>query len=226
MSFDNGPKIITDGLVLSLDAADINSYPGSGTSWFDMSGNGNNVSLTGTTFSSINGGILTFNGSSDYGSITTMTNLNNQFSSNEAWVKYANPLSSANEHIIGRGNTSAGTFNILKSSSNLFSADIRNSTNVQTTITGTTIPSTNWVQITSTYNGTTFAIYINGVLENSTSLSSTINTGGTLSINIGRNTNAAGYLNGSIAVARIYNRGLTATEVFQNYNAQKTRFGL
>ena len=46
MSFDNGPRIVTNGLVLALDAADRNSYVSGSTTWFDLSGNSNNGTLT------------------------------------------------------------------------------------------------------------------------------------------------------------------------------------
>ena len=67
MSLNHSPKIVTDGLVLCLDAASRKSYPGSGTTWFDRSGNGNNGTLTnGPTFSSDNGGSIVFDGTNDY----------------------------------------------------------------------------------------------------------------------------------------------------------------
>jgi hypothetical protein len=67
MSVAGGPDLIQDGLVLCLDAANTKSYPGSGTSWVDLSGNGNNGTLTnGPTFSSTNGGNIFFDGTNDY----------------------------------------------------------------------------------------------------------------------------------------------------------------
>lgn len=67
MAYRNGPKIITDGLVLCLDAAGTKSYPGNGTTWTDLSGNGNNGTLiNGPTFSSDNGGSLVFDGSNEW----------------------------------------------------------------------------------------------------------------------------------------------------------------
>ena len=66
MAYRNGPKIVTDGLVLCLDAAIGKSYPGSGTSWTDLSGNGNNGTLQNTpTFNSANGGSLIFDAAND-----------------------------------------------------------------------------------------------------------------------------------------------------------------
>ena len=67
MSLSHLPKIVTNGLVLCLDASDIKSYPKSGTTWFDRSGNGNNGTLVnGVGYSSGNGGVLAFDGVDDY----------------------------------------------------------------------------------------------------------------------------------------------------------------
>ena len=78
MAFNNGPRIVTNGLVLCLDASDRNSYPGSGTTWYDVSNNGNHATLTnGPTFSTSNGGIFTFDGSNDYADVSL--NLRNSF---------------------------------------------------------------------------------------------------------------------------------------------------
>ncbi len=72
MAHFHSPRIITDGLVLALDAANQKSYPGSGTTWSDLSGNGNNGTLTnGPTFDSGNNGSIIFDGVDDY--ITTGT---------------------------------------------------------------------------------------------------------------------------------------------------------
>ena len=74
MSLSRGPKIVTNGLVLYLDAANKKSYPGSGTTWTDLSGNNNTGTLTnGPTFDSNNGGSIVFDGTNDYVS-NTMSN--------------------------------------------------------------------------------------------------------------------------------------------------------
>jgi hypothetical protein len=67
MALAHSPSIVTSGLVLCLDAANPKSYPGSGTTWTDLSGNGNNGTLVnGPTYSSVNGGSIVFDGSNDY----------------------------------------------------------------------------------------------------------------------------------------------------------------
>ena len=89
MAFNNGPKIITDGLVLCLDASDRNSYPGSGTTWYDVSSKNNDSSLAnGPTYSSANGGSIVLDGTNDLvyaPSCNTLGSLQNQ--ALEIWVK-------------------------------------------------------------------------------------------------------------------------------------------
>ena len=73
MAFGNGPRIVTNGLVLALDAADKNSYPGSGNTWFDVSGNNNHITLTnGPTFSNNS---IVFDGVDDFGTIDSNASL-------------------------------------------------------------------------------------------------------------------------------------------------------
>ena len=87
MGLSHSPTIVTDGLVLCLDAADKRSYPGTGTTWTDRSGNNHHGPLTnGPAFTSDNGGILTFDGTDDYMQMTTSPT----FKSIEVWAKYNN----------------------------------------------------------------------------------------------------------------------------------------
>jgi hypothetical protein len=86
MGFNYSPKIVTDGLVLCLDAANSRSYPGSGTTWFDLSGNGNNGTLAnGPTFNANNNGSIVFDGTNDYVEITNR-NTNLEFQPSQAFT--------------------------------------------------------------------------------------------------------------------------------------------
>jgi hypothetical protein len=103
-------KIVTSGLVLALDAADKNSYPGSGTTWTDLSGNGNNGTLVnGPTFSSANGGSIVFDGVDDY--VTCGTNSSTlvssmTISSTFLFISYTN----ATHLIVGRLGGAAASY--------------------------------------------------------------------------------------------------------------------
>ena len=221
-------KIVTSGLVLALDAADKNSYPGSGTIWRDMSGNGNNGSLTnGPTFSSTNGGNIVFDGSNDYVvvthnsifNITTSISFNFWFKSTKTVDAY---ISSKREDsfYIGVGPTGQ-TANKMSFYLNGTSGGWLQS--ISDVSTG------NWVHTSLTWDGTTSSIYINGVLDNSESRSGTMPTGGsniTIGVRLNAFNNSVGLLLGNVSSFSIYNRALTSSEVLQNYNAQKSRFGL
>ena len=105
MSAFGGPNTITDGLVLNLDAGNSKSYPGSGTTWFDKSGFGNNGTLiNGPTFNTGNGGSIVFDGVDDYAVIpdTNILSFTNAKMSVSAWVSIISsiPTSIGNENII------------------------------------------------------------------------------------------------------------------------------
>jgi hypothetical protein len=225
---DSGQKIITDGLVLSLDAAQLRSYPGTGTTWTDLSGNGNNGTLTnGPTFNSSNGGSIVFDGTDDYVNLGGPSSLNNGYATHEVWVKFDRVPHTSTEQIIARTNTSAGTFNIGKATTSIIFANMRDSANTLTQIFSSGAINNGWNQLAITYNGTDFILYINAVQSAITTVAGqTLNIGGALIMNLGRNTGGAALTKGNLAIARVYNRGLSDSEILQNYNAQKSRFGL
>jgi len=170
MSGISGPKIITSGCVLSLDAADKNSYPGSGTAWRDLSGNGKNLTLTnGPTFSAGNQGSIVFDGTNDYAVL--------------------NPVSAFNIYCISM-----------------------------------------WFKPTTIINSTSkYNIYINNTLK-STTIGSSLGDVPLITdpdfIYLNSYEGVSGYLDSSLSICTIYNRTLTASELLQNYNAVKNRFGL
>ena len=221
--FANG-KIVTDGLVLSLNAADKNSYPGSGTTWIDTSGNGNNGTLTnGPTFSSANGGAIVFDGVDDY---ITNGSLNLQQNWTLEAMCYMNSDSSFG--IFGQGvfNTNQGLHILYQNGSRgMIYGMYANDNDYQNNYRPTTGRWYHWV---FTYNHSTYAkqFYADTVLQ--TAPASVQNQySGTGQFNIGAIYSSAGSVaNGRFAFARMYNKVLSTTEILQNYNAQKSRFGL
>jgi hypothetical protein len=212
-------QIITDGLVLNLDAGNPASYPGSGTTWSDLSGNGNNGTLVnGVGYNSGNGGSIVFDGTNDY-AISTQNFI---FSSNNpltisVWIKtnsltldgayYRRILSFNTNYGISTTTTSVGWYTA--------GVDL---------ITPVTISTGLWYKVDCIYTGTQYQTYLNGVLANSftstfPATSSQLWIGRFHSSNDGR-------FNGNIAQASIYNRALSASEVSQNFNATRSRFGI
>lgn len=220
MGFYDGPVIINSGLVLSLDAADRNSYPSSGTAWSDLSGNNNNGTLTnGPTFNGANGGSIVFDGTNDYAPIST-TNFPFGASAGtlSAWARTNNSTSFS--WILSYGTAGTGQSRFLGVGSNLYYFGGFNGVD----ITASGVVASTWFNITGVYTGTQALLYINGVLAaGPTNLSwNTVAN----NAQIGRQTNGGEYWNGNVSLVQIYNRVLSATEVSQNYNAQKSRFGL
>ena len=225
--------IITSGLVLNLDAGNAASYPGTGTTWTDLSGNGNNGTLiNGTSYSSANGGTMVFDGINDYVDTSLVTN--QTAFTYCVWGKSAS-LGYANR-IMGNGNVNGtsgasimwGTPAITGQSEdyNRLWCIRRNANNMTNDIITPSIPgfTNNWHYLTMTYNGTDgLKIYVDNVL-----ISSNTNIGfiSTLALKIGRDGNGTDAFLGSVGATHVYNKALTPIEVTTNFNATKTRFGL
>jgi hypothetical protein len=218
MAFNYSPKIVTDGLVLYLDAANTRSYPGSGTTWTDLSRSGNNGSLiNGPTFNSGNGGSIVFDGSNDYVSVSSSTSLNEP-KTIESWI-YVTSQQTAMILSRGIGNYELYTFTdgfVYTYWGNAFNASINNPS----------VTLNVWNQFCFTLSGTTETVYKNGSLIGSRTLNATPSYSNTGNLDIARRNTNTLYLNGRIPNIKIYNRALSATEILQNYNATKTRFGL
>ncbi len=250
------PNIVTNGLVLYLDAANPESYISGSTAWNDISRGGNNGTLVNEpTFSSANGGSIVFDGVNDSTSFTASPpistlefSINSIISVDTSNVSYMRFVSKGHfgftpGYLLQRFGESTGL---------RFSVGIGSSTTTSSTslfaYTTNTYQSNQPYCLTMVSTGTYLYLYINGIKVGLTKYS---NTGGTIENNtdlnytaissslsvisndrfsIGARSNTVGptseYLNGKIFNTQIYNRALSATEVLQNYNATKTRFGL
>jgi hypothetical protein len=230
MALSHSPSIVTNGLVLYLDAANRRSYPGGGTIWNDLSGNGNNGTLTnGPTYSSANGGSIVFDGGDDYINGSSFTpNITNKTLS--GWVK----LSSITQQ-------GGGLVNLQSTDGASFDAIVYNETNngwgfgsnnyARTGWSGVKETSTaDWVNIVATYENLNYKMYRNGVLIYTLTSFNVLNFNFSSKSLVGyRHTGAttpAGYLFGNIAQVSIYNRTLTASEIQRNFNALRGRFGI
>ena len=219
--FAHSPKIVTNGLVLALDAGNVKSYVSGSTTWFDKSGFSNNGTLTnGPTFSSANGGSIVLDGTNDEVTILNPITFTNT-GTVSAWVKYNNTsvdliLAAGGGYIEGYWFYTVGNdvysnwggdfvgFGTLKSS----------------------FPQNEIFYLTLTLQSGTARLYKNSILLSSSSTSAanaTLRGFGRLYANgFGSYTN----MNGNIYSTQIYNRALSATEVTQNFNALRGRFGI
>ena len=234
-----GPNISTNGLVLALDAANTKSYPGSGTTWRDLSGNSNNLSWTSPAAS-----FTTYNNTPVISTVNTYTSLRavisttynnmrtligpytacsffrpNSIDANKILISFGpanNNCNGEGVHPIGIG--SAGKF-VGGSCGGL--GTWGNSTGVT--------PTTNrFYYVCCTYDGSTETIYVDGVFDKSAAMSSSTPVSLANAISLGwiRDDGAAYSMNANIGNIAIYNRVLSASEILQNYNAQKSRFNL
>ena len=234
--------IVTNGLVLNIDAGFTPSYPTTGNTWYDVSSGGNNGTLTnGPTFSSSNGGVIILDGIDDRvnapsSSVYDFTN-NSSFTL-ETFCYATTQSSSGMIALIERYSTATGfggyTLRLRNYTTNypIFTVlgTPSGSTVLVSSVGGTTqwVPNT-WYHIVGTKSTDgVMKIYVNGVLEGTTTgVTNTPlpQTGVTLKVGTRGDTNDQ-YSNQRFGICRIYNRALTAAEVLQNYKAQKGRFGL
>ncbi len=236
--FTGASPIITDGLVLAVDAANYESYPGSGTTWTDLADRNNGTLTNGPTFDSGNGGSIVFDGSDDLVDFgTTVLNLGTQDMTISSWVKLtSNPsgfISIVSKAYAGGGNRYFMGTSVDKKVA-LF---IANPTSNVIPLGSTVLSLNTWYFITGVWDRSGNAsIYINDTAETVTNAdistySSDDITDNTIPFRIG--SYAAGNKSsplllfpGNIATTLLYFRTLSSTEVTQNYNALKSRFNL
>jgi len=193
--------IVTSGLLMALDAGNLVSYSGAGTTWKDLTTNGKNGTLTnGPTYSSTNGGSIVFDGSDDYLITPTITN----FRTISLWIKTSNTGGGWRYLIDARPGMGSGWYTGFESVGGVGSNWASQYVNGSPT--------------TVAFSNITLGTWCNLVVISDAPYTSTINF-------MSRFSNAE-MLNGSIGNIMIYNKVLTADEVAQNYNAQKSRFGL
>jgi hypothetical protein len=214
-----------------VDAGQTASYPGSGTTWTDLSGNGKNYTLTNTpTYNSIlGGGAITFAGASSQYATTAATLFNSTTFNSYTINLWAYPTGAGNFVQVNGQTTpnSAYHYSAIEISAG-GTISFGQWTGVDTVI-GTSAQSFNaWYNLVITYNGTTAAAYVNGVSVGSTNIAWSSPGAQTfmalMSIDA-TNMGTSAYASGSLGTFMVYNRGLTADEVTTNFNAQRSRYG-
>ena len=224
-----GPNVIEDGLVLALDAGNAKSYPGSGTTWSDLIESNNGTLVNGPTYSSADGGSIVFDGTNDRGNFTTpITSTSNQtyeiwtnaISSPSAYQNYAYLIhnNSANNSIGGSYLTIG-----IKPTQQYFAAFDGAWSTMDLGVTANT---SNILQIVLTWDGSTQKAYANSVLKDSQALTGTPQNFDTTTGFGDYKSSTVRMIQGNIYSIKVYNKALTASEVQQNYNALKGRYGI
>jgi hypothetical protein len=225
---DSGQKIITRGLVFHVDAAQKRSYSGSGTAWNDLSGNGNNGTLiNGPTFDSGNGGSITFDGIDEYASFGNDSSLETYDDfTYELWTYYQDNSTGGAPILFYK----LGAINMERyTDSNprdwlMYCFGLSNPGYYTS---GINIADDNWYQLVFVRNKTnqTVTFYTNNVKGTEIGSITGSITSGTGDLEISTQFSNNSY-KGKVSIARIYNVALTETEIGQNWNANKIRYGL
>ena len=233
MGLAHSPRIVTDGLVLALDAGNTKSYPGSGTTWTDLSGNSNNGTLTnGPTFDNGNGGSIVFDGSNDYTTFSSSSSFG--FGTDDFTVElfirpdvvpstYMGLCSSLNTgtpvgFYFGTDNSGKITFSFNSVGEPTFSTT--NTTDVQWA-------ANVWQHIVLRRESGDVMIFLDGS-QIGTTKTDTADLGTSDSFVIGKlftNINS-GYFDGKISNLKLYSKALTTSEISQNFNALRGRYGI
>lgn len=222
MSFAHSPKIVTDGLVLALDAGNVKSYVSGSTTWFDKSGNGNNGTLiNGPTFAT---GSIIFDGTNDY--VDTVYTPPAVFSIS-TWFRNDTTYDVFNRGVLStyKTNDYRGFYLSTSGPSNPYTVspaglNLWFNGNGRVGIPG--LNTGQWYNICITSSGSQILAYLNSAVVASVSNATTHQD----VLNIGRSRFDTNYWLGAIAMTQVYNRVLSSTEITQNFNALRGRFGI
>jgi hypothetical protein len=240
MGITRGPNIVTDGLVFMADAANPSSYPGSGTAWNDLTTNENHGTLTnGPTFNSGNSGYIDFDGTNDiaiFGSSNLLTGDNCQAATLCSWVKWT----STGRSYIASIKRSASDSTLMSISVNqttggtestgyaaIVTRNAANSAHIYTSYDGDYDDGV-WHNVVGRVSGVNVTIYVDGIARAESTDGMQSVTGNTATFTIGgfSLSDSIFQLNGDVAQVSFYRRAISDSEILQNYNALKGRFGL
>ena len=244
MGLKHHPRVVTNGLIYYLDAANTRSYSGSGITSNALVGGIGGTLVNGVGFTTSNSGSFFFDGTNDYLSVPSSSIFN--LASNDCTVEivaFLNASTSSDNtyrpiFVIGssgstylslskwRSGIGNGVYLDYSVAGSRYTITTTNSTpspNVANTITSPLFDVNNkWTHFVIGISSNVMTLYVNSVALGSVTLTARWNTN--LDLVIGAW--AGDYMSGNIPLCKIYNRALTAQEILQNYNATKTRYGL
>ena len=215
--------VVTTGLQLYLDAGNASSYPGSGTTWTDLSGNNLTGTLTnGPTYSATNGGSIVFDGSNDY--VQCLGSLTVTAATFVTWIKRNGSQGQYDGILFSRGTNTTGMNFQTSNQLGYHWNDAGNTYNWQS---GLTIPDATWCMIAVSVTSTAATAYLCQT-GGTTTATNTVNHASSLlnDIKIAQDDAGSRYFNGNIAIAQLYNIALSAGQVSTNFEADRARFGV
>lgn len=213
MAFQYSPKVVTDNLVLYLDGANPRSYVSGSSIWTDLGKNNVNGTLTGgPSYNSANGGVVSFDGNNDYMSITLPTIGTNYTIS--IWLKILTLPNPATETQVFASSTDIASISIFGGKFGSWNGSVYRQPN-------TILAANTWYNLVMV-NTTNTVFYINGAEDGTFASTGTLDPGAATFAAI----NGQRWLNAQFGTIKFYSKGLSSTEVFQNYSTTKSRFGL
>jgi hypothetical protein len=224
------PSVVTSGLVMYVDAASSRSYPGSGTLWYDVSGKNNNGTLiNGPVNTAGVNGYFTFDGVDDY--VTVTNGMNSLVGTNtvtfSAWIYRTSAPSYWAGIISNKVNVTDGICLLVNPDSKIFWQYDGGTSGVYAIYGGATLATNTWYNIAGVYDNEGLKTYLNGVLnESAADPGKSLSSAGNMDITLGSQSPAAACFPGRIAQCSVYNRSLSASEMLQNFNALRGRYGI
>lgn len=223
MGMHHNPRIVTDGLVFHVDAADKNSYPGTGTTWYDLSGNGYNLTLTNSptwnaggffdndsdSYFTGAGGAEIPTGNDPY-TMLVVANQRGSWSTAQGFISIGGFYTTNGSNALRVLEPGTGRFHHYWWGNDLSLTS--NTANIGTS---------DWFMAAASFDGVTRRIWVNGVSRASDTPTGHNVTSTTIQVS---KTVATEYQIGDMGKAMIYNRALTSDEMLQNYAAIKTRY--
>jgi len=220
---ESAVSVVTTGLQLYLDAGNASSYPGSGTTWTDLTVNGRNGTLTnGPTYSGTNGGSIVFDGTNDFvqctGSLTVTA------ATFVTWIRRNGNQGQYDGILFSRGTNTTGMNFQVSNQLGYHWNDAGNTYNWQS---GLTIPDATWCMIAISVTSTAATAYLCQT-GGTTTATNTVNHSSSLlnDIKIAQDDAGGRFFNGNIAISQLYNTALSAAEVSQNFQVDRARFGV
>ena len=226
MGIQYNPKVVTDGLVFYVDAANKRSYPGTGTTWTDLKGGNNGTfnNMDAANFSNDNAGSLSFDGTDEYVEFA-----NSQSQSGltlSAWCNFDSTVL-INSHMISVADETLTHYtslqwknlgNVMYLTARQFDGTGRDATEASSS------NDDEWHHVVGVFNGASQVLYVDGVQTATNTATPSLTTTTRGKIGVTADSTPTGYFQGKIQSAQIYNRALSAAEIKQNYLATKGRY--
>jgi hypothetical protein len=223
-----GAPVVDSGLTLWLDAGQTTSYSGTGTTWTDISGTANNLTLTNSpTFNNkLGGGSFTFDGATNYAVKTTSTAIPSGSSPFTLSVWFYPTSSATSMRVVAYGVENTGQLVCIRiNSGGAYVVTFAHWGGVGYDVgNGSVVNGNVWNNVTEVFDGTNDYMYINGVLKG-TFTPSTLNIGANSNLYVGKRATGE-FFAGSVGQLMLYNRALTADEITTNFNALRNRYGI